>query len=245
MRRSRGGTWGTLLLLCILAVAPGVYQPAKALEIKLGPLLSGLGSKSSHKRALKADDGAPQPSIITPSPLGSQSTILLGISFGGKVTATDPNSLFSLGCTNCPPGSTGSGASKVDTLLDVNKGMLYISIQVADPKAAAVLQVSVPAGVTTNVDGQPNSAATPAPLSYMPASSGAAAVGGSMATMFQAAWPASIVASAAGAVSPSVVADISNRALMTTLVGSIALPSMPPIYSSFSSPMGFVKLDAA
>jgi hypothetical protein len=231
---------GLVILLCIVSVAPGVVQPAETYPNDAHPIKS-----STHARDIKASPSGPQPKIITPSLLGSRPTILLGVLFGEKVTATDPNSLFLLSCLSCPPGSTGSGVSKVDTLLDVNKGMLYISIQVADPKAAAVLQVSVPAGVTTNVDGQPNSAATPAPLSYMPPSSGAAAVGKSMATMFQTALPASIVASAAGAMNPSVVADISNRALMTTLVGSIALPSMPPIYSSFSSLMGFVKLDAA
>jgi hypothetical protein len=195
----------------------------------------------SHNRELLASSSGPQPKIIVPSQLGSKPTILLGVDFGGKVTATDPNSLYLLSCSNCPPGTIGDGTAKVDTLLDVNKGILFLSIQVADPKYAAVIQVSVPAGVTTNIAGQPNAGAQSS-LSYMPASSGAAAVGQSMATIFQVAWPASIVASAAGAANPSVVADISNRAIMTTLIGTIALPSMPPIYSTFSSSAGLSNI---
>jgi hypothetical protein len=42
-----------------------------------------------------------------------------------------------------------------------------------------------------------------------------------------------------------VVADISNRALMTTLIGSIALPSMPPIYTTFSTSAGLANIDSA
>jgi hypothetical protein len=225
----------------MIVVAPGV-KPAYGASGTQPASQKSISSNANKRQLLQS---SAEPKIITPSPLGSASTILLGIDFGEKVTATDPNSLFALSCSNCPPGTTGDGTSKVDTLLDVNKGILYISIQVENPEAAAVLQVTVPPGATTNTAGQPNAGTAPSPLSYMPASSGAAAVGNSMGTMFQAAWPASIVASAAGAANPSVVADISNRALMTTLIGSIALPSMPPIYSTFSSSAGLANVDSA
>jgi hypothetical protein len=242
--RPRKCNWGRLLFLWILLAAPGVSQPVGATETSSKPTRIGHPIHLANTRELKSSSSGPQPTIIIPTALSSAPTILLGINFGEKVTATDPSSLYSLSCSNCPPGSTGDGTSKVDSLLDVNKGLLFLSIQVANPKSSAVLQVSVPAGVTTNVAGQPNTAAQ-ASVSYIPSSSGAAAVGKSMAIMFQAAFPASIVASAAGVIAPSVVADISNRALMTTLIGGIAIPAMPPIYSSFSAPLEFVKLDAA
>ena len=238
---SRTNNVGTSLLVWILIVAIGVVKAAETTRID---------SSNDHSRKLSSSGAAtdsssgPQPRFIVPSPLSSVSTILLGVDFGEKITATDPTSLYTISCTQCAPGSTGDGTSKVDSLLDVNKGMLFLSIQLANPNVSTVLQVSVPAGVTTNVAGQPNSAAE-APLSYIPPSGGAKVVGKTMAPMFQVAWPVTLVAGAAGIVNPSVVADISHRALMTAMIGGIALPAMPPIYSSFSSSFGFVKLDAS
>ena len=218
-------------------VKVSVNIPANALPPELNtPTLA------SNTIQASLDNTGPTPTFALPSPLSTTPTLLVGIDFGERITASDPKTLFTLTCIKCPEGSSENGTSRVESLYDVQSGVVYLSMKLQNPNASTVLELTVPAGVTTDIIGNPNFAASTS-LSYIPESTQASSIGNTMANMMKVAWPVTMLASVAGVSAPTDGASISNRALVSTMVGTIPLIAMPPIYTSFSDAMGFVQLD--
>jgi len=164
------------------------------------------------------------------------------INFGERVVATDPSSLFTVTCEECPPGAPVSGVSAVFTLMEVQVGVVYIVLEIAEQDAHATLRIDIPAGVTTDLAGNPCTAAN-VTVSYVPTPAVAKDLGNAMACIFGGVWPVAIVGSLFGAVPAFSVAAVSNRVVVTSLIAGLPIITMPPTYTSFSQPLNFIKLD--
>lgn len=103
--------------------------------------------------------------------LSSDPNPIFTVDFNGPVQQKNPLALFRV-----------SGSSRVDVVYSKEAGLVYVVAFVTDPSAATKIQLTVPAGVATRSDGQPNAFATSSIL-YRPASAASGISGNSLGTI--------------------------------------------------------------
>ncbi|KAK9800174.1 hypothetical protein WJX73_003425 [Symbiochloris irregularis] len=123
-------------------------------------LASGLALAASNRITVKVDTTRPQTRVTNTQRynMATSASPAFLVDFGERVTEVDPLQLFTM-----------TGTDRKDVVYNVERGQIYITGFIANLSAPVTVTVSVAAGVTTDLAGNPNTASS-ASYEYMPTS---------------------------------------------------------------------------
>lgn len=154
-------TNGEVTSVTPVAGTTGSYDVAVASKSKTGTVaVSTIASAAvaASTITVDVDTTVPQVTITSPQLVTDHTNPTITVNYGGRVAQLNPLLLYNI-----------SGAARTDVVYDVNSGVVTITAYVDDATQNVDIWVTVDAGVTTDIAGNPNTAASQV-LKYRPPS---------------------------------------------------------------------------
>lgn len=157
---------------------------------------NGFRTLSSNRLTVNIDKQPPQTSVTTTQQVTSATSPTVTISFSGRVLELNPQRLYTL-----------TGVDRTDTVYNVDTGTVYVTAYLPEGSGNTDITVTVPAGVTTDLAGNFNTAAS-LTVQYRPMSTAVSAVSKSVNGV--------VGGAVAVGVATSLVAGLSRGVITTT-----------------------------